>query len=64
VVTLAPPTEIADGGFGLAKGCVRDQARSLLRDIRDNPGDYYATVHNEAFPGGAVRGQLEAHGAH
>jgi hypothetical protein len=33
--------------------------RSLLRDINQNPGDYYIVVNSSDFPGGALRGQLE-----
>ncbi len=64
VVTLAPPAEIGGSGFGLAKGCVRDQPRPILRQIRNTPGDFYVNVHNDEFPAGGVRGQLEAHSAH
>jgi CHRD domain len=60
VVTLKPPVEVAGTGIGLASGCVRNQARSLLRDIKNNPDQYYVNVHTEDFPDGAVRGQLEA----
>ena len=39
-------------------GCVNDVAESLIKDIRQNPENYYVNVHNAPFPGGAVRGQL------
>jgi hypothetical protein len=53
VVTLAAPD--ADG---TSSGCLSGLSRPLLRDIAQNPGDYYVNVHNEPFPAGAVRGQL------
>lgn len=31
---------------------------AVAADIRANPAAYYVNVHNEAFPGGAMRGQL------
>jgi hypothetical protein len=60
VVTLKAPLEIGNTGIGLATGCVRNQARPLLRDIKNNPSQFYVNVHNGDFPGGAVRGQLSA----
>lgn len=58
-VTLKAPEEIAGTGIGLASGCVKDQPKPLLRDIKNNPHRYYINVHTADFPGGAVRGQLE-----
>jgi glucose/arabinose dehydrogenase len=51
VVTLEPPTS------GSSSGCVTADA-DLIQLIRRFPGNYYVNVHNEEFPGGAVRGQL------
>lgn len=51
VVGLSPPTS------GSSTGCV-DASRELIKDIIQNPGDYYVNVHNADFPAGAVRGQL------
>ncbi|MGH7357857.1 MAG: CHRD domain-containing protein [Candidatus Rokuibacteriota bacterium] len=58
VVTLAPPQEVAGTGIGLATGCAKDQSKPLLRDIKNNPDQYYVNVHTSDFPGGAARGQL------
>lgn len=52
VVPLTPPTD------GSSAGCTRGVDPTLIRAIRRNPGNYYVNVHNQEFPGGAVRGQL------
>jgi CHRD domain len=39
-------------------GCNEDVSGSLIRRISRNPRGYYVNVHTEAFPGGAIRGQL------
>jgi CHRD domain-containing protein len=52
VVTLKPPTD------GSSSGC-EEITRSLSRALREHPGQYYVNVHNEPYPDGAIRGQLE-----
>jgi hypothetical protein len=39
-------------------GCVHDVDPALIKNIHDNPSDYYVNIHDVAFPGGAVRDQL------
>ncbi len=53
VVPLTAPDE-----SGFSSGCVTGVDRELIRDIRQHPEAYYVNVHNAAYPGGAVRGQL------
>lgn len=51
VVTLDAPAD------GEATGCLRLDS-GLASEIEGNPGGFYVNVHNAAFPGGAIRGQL------
>jgi hypothetical protein len=51
VVPLVPPTD------GSSSACANVSA-DLIKQIRQNPESYYVNVHNAAFPGGAVRGDL------
>jgi hypothetical protein len=43
---------------GTSKSCSPADAQ-VLRDIQQNPANYYVNVHNAEFPQGAVRGQLQ-----
>ena len=47
----------APGADGKVKDCATaDQA--VVKDILQNPGNYYVNVHNNEFKPGAIRGQL------
>ena len=51
IANLTPPTT------GTSKGCV-PLDKEKIKDIIQNPQNYYINVHNAEFPDGAVRGQL------
>jgi CHRD domain len=40
-------------------GCAT-ASTAVVKAIRERPRDYYVNVHNTAFPGGAIRGQLHS----
>lgn len=44
----------ADGTW---KGCATVD-KAVIKEIMDNPGNYYVNVHTADFPKGAIRGQL------
>lgn len=47
-----------DGDRGTVANCVHAD-RGKIRDIIDEPSDYYLTVHTTAHEMGAIRGQLD-----
>jgi hypothetical protein len=49
----------APGADGTSIGCTEDVDPALIKDIRQNPENYYVNVHTlPGFGPGAVRGQL------
>lgn len=43
---------------GQLSGCVSGVSIDLIKDIRQNPENYYVNIHSSKFRRGAVRGQL------
>lgn len=45
--------------FGELVGCLADADLDLLAQVAANPSAFYVNIHTEAYPDGAVRGQLD-----
>ncbi|HWI03955.1 MAG TPA: CHRD domain-containing protein [Acidimicrobiales bacterium] len=66
-IHLAPPTSPGPVVVGFSNPttyqsyeCRTVENEALLDDIAANPGKYYFNVHNQEYPGGFIRGQLQA----
>jgi hypothetical protein len=51
---VPPPDEEGQGA-----GCVRDLDPSVVQPLLDSPTSYFVQVGSEAFPDGALRGQIQ-----
>jgi hypothetical protein len=58
---VIPLTQPDAGDPGTSSTCTRI-SRSLVRQLRRNPGRFYVNVHTGDFPNGAVRGQVFSRG--
>ena len=53
-----PAVRLSDKVPLTQSGCVKKVSASLVRQISTKPAGFYVNIHTNAFPDGAVRGQL------
>jgi hypothetical protein len=53
----AGPIVVPFGKTFAKRGCTT-AAKAEIKEILAKPGKYYVNIHNAAYPGGAIRGQL------
>ena len=58
---VAGPVVVPFGKVFKSKGCFTS-TKAITAAIQKNPAGYYVNVHNAAYPGGALRGQLHNDG--
>jgi hypothetical protein len=56
------PLRESNAGPWPLSGCRENVDPDLIQAIIDFPQNYYVNVHNSAYPGGAIRGQLSNRG--
>ena len=52
------PLSVGDGSGSQVGDCT-EISPTLASEITANPKNFYVNVHNQPFPGGAIRGQLK-----
>lgn len=60
LITLFEST--TGGTFSSPQNACVDAEKSDIKDISKKPKKFYVNIHNEDFPGGAIRGQLKKKG--
>lgn len=58
VVTLFDPPATLPADTGFFADCVEGVDKDLIKDIRQNPSEFYINIHTLNNPGGEIRGQL------